>query len=125
MGLLGVWKGTYVTAKCAKDYIDAEGIISDANNIKKQLNEIDNLVRNINNSASDLTRDVLSVDDKDMSGNVEYTIEYINNVKVADCSCLDEIIQRATTLYNEKQEEYNSNAQSEDRRLIEQNRRKK
>ena len=41
------------------------------------LNEIDNLVRNINNSASDLTRDVLSVDDKDMSGNVEYTIEYI------------------------------------------------
>ena len=37
MNLTGVWSGNYVTAKSARNYIDAENIIKDANKIKKEL----------------------------------------------------------------------------------------
>ena len=124
MGLLSVWHGNYVTARCARDYIDAEGIISDANGLKGQLNEIDNLLRSFNNSASELTKDVLLIDDKDMSGSVEYTAQFIADTKMSQFDFLDAIIQRATALYNEKQEEFNRIAQLEDRRIAEQKSRK-
>ena len=120
MGLLSVWHGKYVTARCARDYIDAEGIIKDANSLKSQLNEIDELLRSFNNSASELTREVLLVDDKDMSGSVEYTAQFIFDNKMSQCYFLDDIIQKATAIYNEKQEEYNRIAQSEERRIAEQ-----
>ena len=124
MGLLSVWHGNYVTARCAREYIDAEGIISDANGLKGQLNEIDNLLRSFNNSASELTKDVLLIDDKDMSGSVEYTAQFIADTKMSQFDFLDAIIQRATALYNEKQEEFNRIAQMEDRRIAEQKSRK-
>ncbi len=124
MGLVGVWHGTYVSAKNARTYIDAENIISDANKIKTLLSEVDNLSKSIYNSGSELTNEVLFIDDKDMSGEVGYTTQFISESKTAQVGLLDEIIQRATQLYNEKQEEYNMQAQAEDRRIAEQNRKK-
>lgn len=117
MGLLGVWQGTYVTARSATEYIDAPNIISDANKIKGHLDEIDHLVRSVESSGSELTREVLLIDDKDMSGNVEYTASFIKDTKTSQVGALNQIIQNATTLYNEKQEEFNRQAQAEDNRI--------
>lgn len=117
MGLLGVWQGTYVTARSATEYIDAPNIISDANKIKGHLDEIDYLVKNVESSGSELTREVLLIDDKDMSGNVEYTASFIKDTKTSQIGVLNQIIQNATTLYNEKQEEFNRQAQAEDNRI--------
>ena len=117
MGLLGVWHGTYVTARSASEYIDAENIIGDANKIKGHLDEIDYLVKSVESSGSELTREVLLIDDKDMSGNVEYTASFIKDTKTSQVGALNQIIQNATTLYNEKQEEFNRQAQAEDNRI--------
>ena len=117
MGLLGVWHGTYVTAKSASEYIDAENIIGDANKIKGHLDEIDYLVKSVESSGSELTREVLLIDDKDMSGNVEYTTGFIKDTKTSQVGVLNQIIQNATNLYNEKQEEFNRQAQAEDNRI--------
>lgn len=117
MGLLGVWQGTYVTARSATEYIDAPNIISDANKIKGHLDEIDYLVKSVESSGSELTREVLLIDDKDMSGNVEYTASFIKDTKTSQVGALNQIIQNATTLYNEKQEEFNRQAQAEDNRI--------
>ena len=119
MGLLGVWSGSYVTAKSARNYIDAENIINDANKIKKELEEIDRLVRDVKKSGSELTKDVLMIDNSDMSGNVEETTTFITNTKETQCAILDEIIARATAEYNEKQEELNKQAQYEDNKARE------
>ena len=119
MGLLGVWSGSYVTAKSARNYIDAENIINDANKIKKELEEIDRLVRDVKKSGSELTKDVLMIDNSDMSGNVEETTIFITNTKETQCAILDEIIARATAEYNEKQEELNKQAQYEDNKARE------
>ena len=83
---------------CLWIYIDAEGIISDANGLKGQLNEIDNLLRSFNNSASELTKDVLLIDDKDMSGTVEYTAQFIADTKMSQFNFLDAIIQSSCSL---------------------------
>ena len=117
MGLLGVWQGNYVTARSATEYIDAPNIISDANKIKGHLDEIDYLVKSVESSGSELTREVLLIDDKDMSGNVEYTASFIKDTKTSQVGALNQIIQNATTLYNEKQEEFNRQAQAEDNRI--------
>lgn len=117
MGLLGVWHGTYVTARSASEYIDAENIIGDANKIKGHLDEIDYLVKSVESSGSELTREVLLIDDKDMSGNVEYTTGFIKDTKTSQVGVLNQIIQNATNLYNEKQEEFNRQAQAEDNRI--------
>ena len=117
MGLLGVWQGTYVTARSATEYIDAPNIISDANKIKGHLDEIDYLVKSVESSGSELTREVLLIDDLDMSGNVEYTASFIKDTKTSQVGALNQIIQNATTLYNEKQEEFNRQAQAEDNRI--------
>ncbi|MBQ8534265.1 MAG: hypothetical protein IJ463_01115 [Bacilli bacterium] len=119
MSLTGVWSGTYVTAKSARNYIDAENIIKDANKIKKELEEIDNLVRDVKKSGSELTREVLLVDDKDMSGNLDETTQFITDTKGNQYAILDEIISRATTFYNEKQEELNRQAQYENQKAAE------
>ena len=100
MGLLGVWHGTYVTARSASEYIDAENIIGDANKIKGHLDEIDYLVKSVESSGSELTREVLLIDDKDMSGNVEYTTGFIKDTKTSQVGVLNQIIQNATNLYN-------------------------
>lgn len=121
MNLVGVWRGSYVTAKSARNYIDAENIIKDAYKLKKYLEEIDSLTASITRVGSELTKDVLYVDGKDMSGNVDYTIQFINDTKNAQISYLDEIIQRAVSMYNETQEELNKQAQYEDRKQREKN----
>ena len=113
MNLLGVWRGTYATAKSARNYIDAENIIRDANKIKTQLEEVSALSNNVQNVCSDLTADVLSIDGKDMSENVDYAIQYILETKNTQVSYLDEIIQRAVAIYNEYQEELNNQAKYE------------
>ena len=123
MGLLGVWSGSYVTAKSARNYIDAENIITDASKIKSQLEEVTSLVNNVQKVCSDLTADVLSIDGQDMSGNVDYATQYILETKNANISCLDEIIQRAIAIYNEYQDELNTQAQYEDERKRAENQR--
>ena len=95
----------------------APNIISDANKIKGHLDEIDYLVKSVESSGSELTREVLLIDDKDMSGNVEYTASFIKDTKTSQVGALNQIIQNATTLYNEKQEEFNRQAQAEDNRI--------
>lgn len=120
MGLLEVWRGTYVTAKSASTYIDAENIISDANKIKHQLEELTNLARNVKNTGSELTPEVLSFDGTSMVETVDFTVQFVENNKVTQDGYLDEIIQNATNLYNEKQNEFNEQAQREDRRIYEQ-----
>lgn len=119
MGLLGVWSGSYVTAESARNYIDAENIISDANKIKKELEEMDNLVRDVKKSGSELTKEVLSVDGMDMSATIDETNLFISNTKTNQYALLDEIIARATSEYNEKQEELNRHAQYEDNKARE------
>ena len=52
-----------------------------------------------------------------MSGNVEYTASFIKDTKTSQVGALNQIIQNATTLYNEKQEEFNRQAQAEDNRI--------
>ena len=107
MSLMAQWSGNYVTAKSARTFIEAEGIISDANKIKGELEELDHLVRDVKRSGSELTREVLLIDDKDMSGNIDETTQFITDTKSNQVALLDEIISRATMLYNEKQEELN------------------
>ena len=105
MSLMAQWSGNYVTAKSARTYIDAESIIGDANKIKGELDELDNLVRDVKRSGSELTREVLLIDDKDMSGNIDETTQFITDTKSNQVAILDEIISRATMVYNERQEE--------------------
>ena len=119
------WSGNYVTEKSARTYIEAEGIISDANKIKVELEELDYLVRDVKRSGSELTREVLLIDDKDMSGNIDETTQFITDTKSNQVALLDEIISRATMLYNEKQEELNRQAQYEDQKAAERARQKK
>lgn len=119
MSLMAQWSGNYVTAKSARTYIDAESIIGDANKIKGELEELDYLVRDVKRAGSELTREVLLVDDKDMSGNVDETTQYITDTKASQIALLDEVISRATMLYNEKQEELNRQAQYEDQKAAE------
>ena len=116
MGLLEVWSGQYAVAKSARNYIDAENIISDANKIKSQLEELSFLSSNIEKVCSDLNGEALSVDGKDMSGNVSFAIEYILNEKNTQISFLDETIQRAEDLYNQYQEDLNNQAKYENER---------
>lgn len=125
MSLMAQWSGNYVTAKSARTYIEAEGIISDANKIKVELEELDYLVRDVKRSGSELTREVLLIDDKDMSGNIDETTQFITDTKSNQVALLDEIISRATMLYNEKQEELNRQAQYEDQKAAERARQKK
>ena len=125
MSLMAQWSGNYVTAKSARTYIDAESIIGDANKIKGELDELDNLVRNVKGSGSELTREVLLIDDKDMSGNIDETTQFITDTKSNQVAILDEIISRATMVYNEKQEELNRQAQYEDQKAAERARQKK
>ena len=119
MSLMAQWSGNYVTAKSARTYIDAESIIGDANKIKGELDELDNLVRDVKRSGSELTREVQLIDDKDMSGNIDETTQFITDTKSNQVAILDEIISRATMVYNEKQEELNRQAQYEDQKAAE------
>lgn len=119
MSLMAQWSGNYVTAESARNYIEAESIISDANKIKSELEEINNLVRDVKKSGSELTRQVLLIDDKDMSGNIDYTTQFISDTKSNQDALLNEIIARATSLYNEKQEELNRKAQYEEQKAAE------
>lgn len=125
MSLMAQWSGNYVTAESARNYIEAESIISDANKIKSELEEINNLVRDVKKSGSELTRQVLLIDDKDMSGNIDYTTQFISDTKSNQDALLNEIIARATSLYNEKQEELNRKAQYEEQKAAERARRKR
>lgn len=125
MSLMAQWSGNYVTAESARKYIEAESIISDANKIKGELEELDHLVRDVKKSGSELTRQVLLIDDKDMSGNIDETTQFITDTKSNQVALLDEIISRATMLYNEKQEELNRIAQYEDQKAAERARTKK
>ena len=43
MALLEKYRGTYETAQSAANYIDADGIIKNANKIKAELEEFNNL----------------------------------------------------------------------------------
>lgn len=119
MSLMAQWSGNYVTAKSARIYIEADSIISDANKIKGELEEIEHLVRDVKRSGSELTREVLLIDDKDMSGNINETTQFISDTKANQVALLDEVISRATMLYNEKQEELNRQAQYEDQKAAE------
>ena len=119
------WSGNYVTAESARKYIEAESIISDANKIKGELEELEYLVRDVKRAGSELTREVLLIDDKDMSGNVDETTQYITDTKASQIALLDEVISRATMMYNEKQEELNRQAQYEDQKAAERARAKK
>ena len=119
MSLMAQWSGNYVTAKSARIYIEADSIISDANKIKSELEEIEHLVRDVKRSGSELTREVLLIDDKDMSGNINETTQFISDTKANQVAILDEVISRATMLYNEKQEELNRQAQYEDQKAAE------
>lgn len=125
MSLMAQWSGNYVTAKSARTFIEAESIISDANKIKGELEELEYLVRDVKRAGSELTREVLLIDDKDMSGNVDETTQYITDTKASQIALLDEIISRATMMYNEKQEELNRQAQYEDQKAAERARAKK
>lgn len=125
MSLMAQWRGNYVTAESARNYIEAESIIGDANKIKGELDEIDNLVRDVKRSGSELTRQVLLIDDKDMSGNIDETTQFITDTKSSQIALLDEIISRATMMYNEKQEELNRQAQYEDQKAAEKAKAKK
>ena len=60
-----------------------------------------------------------------MSGNIYDTTQFITNAKSNQVALLDEIISRATMLYNEKQEELNRQAQYEDQKVAERIRTKK
>ena len=119
MSLMAQWSGNYVTAKSARIYIEADSIISDANKIKGELEEIEHLVRDVKRAGSELTREVLLIDDKDMSGNINETTQFISDTKANQVAILDEVISRATMLYNEKQEELNRQAQYEDQKAAE------
>lgn len=119
MSLMAQWSGNYVTAKSARIYIEADSIISDANKIKGELEEIEHLVRDVKRAGSELTREVLLIDDKDMSGNINETTQFISDTKANQVALLDEVISRATMLYNEKQEELNRQAQYEDQKAAE------
>lgn len=119
MSLMAQWSGNYVTAKSARIYIEADSIICDANKIKGELEEIEHLVRDVKRSGSELTREVLLIDDKDMSGNINETTQFISDTKANQVALLDEVISRATMLYNEKQEELNRQAQYEDQKAAE------
>lgn len=125
MSLMAQWSGNYVTAKSARTFIEAESIISDANKIKGELEELEYLVRDVKRAGSELTREVLLIDDKDMSGNVDETTQYITDTKASQIALLDEVISRATMMYNEKQEELNRQAQYEDQKAAERARAKK
>lgn len=125
MSLMAQWSGNYVTAESARKYIEAESIISDANKIKGELEELEYLVRDVKRAGSELTREVLLIDDKDMSGNVDETTQYITDTKASQIALLDEVISRATMMYNEKQEELNRQAQYEDQKAAERARAKK
>ena len=125
MSLMAHWSGNYVTAKSARTFIEAESIISDANKIKGELEELEYLVRDVKRAGSELTREALLIDDKDMSGNVDETTQYITDTKASQIALLDEVISRATMMYNEKQEELNRQAQYEDQKAAERARAKK
>ena len=125
MSLMAQWSGNYVTAESARKYIEAESIISDANKIKGELEELEYLVRDVKRAGSELTREALLIDDKDMSGNVDETTQYITDTKASQIALLDEVISRATMMYNEKQEELNRQAQYEDQKVAERIRTKK
>ena len=125
MSLMAQWSGNYVTAESARKYIEAESIISDANKIKGELEELEYLVRDVKRAGSELTREVLLIDDKDMSGNVDETTQYITDTKASQIALLDEVVSRATMMYNEKQEELNRQAQYEDQKAAERARAKK
>ena len=125
MSLMAQWSGNYVTAESARKYIEAESIISDANKIKGELEELEYLVRDVKRAGSELTREALLIDDKDMSGNVDETTQYITDTKASQIALLDEVISRATMMYNEKQEELNRQAQYEDQKAAERARAKK
>ena len=119
MSLMAQWSGNYVTAKSARIYIEADSIISDANKIKGELEEIEHLVRDVKRAGSELTREVLLIDDKDMSGNINETTQFISDTKANQVALLDDVISRATMLYNEKREELNRQAQYEDQKAAE------
>lgn len=125
MSLMAQWSGNYVTAKSARTFIEAESIISDANKIKGELEELEYLVRDVKRAGSELTREVLFIDDKDMSGNVDEATQFITDTKANQIALLDEVISRATMMYNEKQEELNRQAQYEDQKVVERIRTKK
>ena len=65
------------------------------------------------------------IDDKDMSGNIDETTQFITDTKSNQVALLDEIISRATMMYNEKQEELNRQAQYKDQKVAERIRTKK
>ena len=114
MGLRERYIGTYVSAESASNYIDAQGIINSANNIKTELEEFSNLSSDVKNAGSDLNLSTLCIDGKDCSPLVEDVATLITTQYTSMLGNLDQIIAAAENVYNSKQDEYNQIARYRD-----------
>ena len=114
MGLTEKYRGEYVTAKSAADYIDAKGIMESANKIKKELEDFSAFSAAVTTAGSQLNVNTLSVDGLDCSEMVDYVSQVISNSYTAMLGHLDEVIAAAEKAYNEKQDEYNQDARYRD-----------
>lgn len=114
MALLEKYRGTYETAQSAANYIDADGIIKNANKIKAELEEFNNLSTDVKTAGSDLNADTMYIDGLDCTGMVDKVATGITNSYTSMVANLDEIIAVAEKIYNAKQEEYNQTARYRD-----------
>lgn len=114
MGLLERYIGRYVSADSASNYIDANGIISSANNIKTELEEFSNLAGDVKTAGSDLTPKTFYIDGSDFSPLVDDVASLITEKYTSMLGNLDAIIAAAEQVYNAKQAEYNQSARYRD-----------
>lgn len=110
MGLTERYVGTYVSAESAAGYIDAKGIIDGANKIKRELEELPELARDVKNAGSGLTPDTMFIEGLDCTAMVDAVFNIVSNSYTAMLGNLDEVIAAAEKVYNEKQEQYNQDA---------------
>lgn len=118
MGLTERYIGRYISAESAANFIDAQGIIQGANSIIQGLEEFSNLSGDVRTAASDLTPSTLCIDGVDCSQSVDEVANLIKESHSIMVGSLNEIIAKAESVYNAKQDEYNQSARIRDQEEI-------
>ncbi len=118
MALRERYIGTYVSAESAANYIDAQGIMKAADDIKTELEDFYAFSDGVKNAGSELTPATLYVDGLDYSPKVEELAGVIVTKYETMVGNLDSIKTAAEKAYNEKQDQLNEDARARDQAEI-------
>ena len=114
MGLLQPYVGTYARATSASSKLDVESILAGCDAVDDEVVGISEISSKISQAGSSITKDVLSIDDMDISGSLDECCTGISNTYSNILETTSAIRERAVAVYNQLQAQYNEEAKIRD-----------